>query len=44
MKHPYLEMIASRAPVIYDGAGGTEIQKAEPRPTGTTCPICGAPT
>jgi len=30
MKHPYLEMIGSRVPVIYDGAGGTEIQKAEP--------------
>jgi 5-methyltetrahydrofolate--homocysteine methyltransferase len=30
MKHPYLEMINRREPVIYDGALGTEIQKAEP--------------
>lgn len=28
MKHPYLEMIDSRIPVIFDGAVGTEIQKA----------------
>jgi len=30
MKHPYLEMIDRREPVIFDGALGTEIQKAEP--------------
>ncbi len=29
MKHPYLELIESCMPVIFDGAVGTEIQKAE---------------
>ncbi|MDR2577706.1 MAG: homocysteine S-methyltransferase family protein [Chitinispirillales bacterium] len=29
-KHPYLEMIANREPIIFDGALGTEIQKAAP--------------
>ena len=32
MKHPYLEMIDNREPVIFDGATGTEIQKREPKP------------
>ncbi|MDR0307512.1 MAG: homocysteine S-methyltransferase family protein [Chitinispirillales bacterium] len=30
MKHPYLEMINNREPIIFDGALGTEIQKFEP--------------
>lgn len=29
MKHPYLELIENRVPVIFDGAIGTEIQKAD---------------
>jgi methionine synthase I (cobalamin-dependent) len=27
MKHPYLELIDRRIPVLFDGAIGTEIQK-----------------